>query len=346
MCDNYNIDDVMPGKQKGKRKDLLNQLKEIEDDSYVSDTGYSSYSFLPSSMLKPQDEIFNDKKKKKKNTDEYTDDDADKWFGDLLALSNVTVNKKGKIRNELFESAGITGKKKKKKKKDKENDLIDYKKELEPEMALYRNLLMEQNRFTDSLQKEYDSIKSVKASSRGVTKQMTDLIANITSARSLAMQLVEKNVSAKKLIAELTLKQRKEMGLNNGEGENMADFASNYLKQMLNDRQTIMNGTGELSVSEYTEDELFEELSNSVMNDSSFNRPEEVDRYLKYENRNITVYVVITDDDVENYEFLAKDEEGYVIDDYPMPNHTSISVNRSTNIATDTYGKKYSIIWR
>ena len=336
MCYEYNIDDVMPGKQKSKRGNLLNQLKEIEEDNYVSDTGYSSYSFLPSSMLKNQDEIGVDTKKKKKNKDEYTDEDADSWFDDLMVLSSAKVNKKSKVRNALFDSAGITGKKKKKKNKEKKDELVDYKKELEPEMALYRNLLMDQNRFTESLQREYDSIKSVKASSRGVTKQMTDLIANITSARSLAMQLVEKNVSAKKLIAELTLKQKKEMGLNNGEAENMADFASNYLKQMLNDRQTIMNGTGDLSVSEYTEDELFEELSNSVAGDSAFDRPEEVSRYLKYENRNITVYVVITDDDVENYEFLAKDEEGYIIEDYPMHNHTSISVNRSTNIATDT----------
>ena len=344
MCDNYDIDDVMPGKTKKNRNDLLNQLRSIEEDDYVSDSGYSSCSFLPSSMLKDQDEIIGSKKKKK-NKDEYTDEDADAWFNELLVFSDTKINSKGKIRESLFDSAGITGKKKKKKKKDKEKDLIDYKKELEPEMALYKNLLMEQNRFTESLQREYDSIKSVKASSRGVTKQMTDLISNITAARSLAMQLVEKNVSAKKLIAELNLKQRKEIGLSNNEGENMADFASNYLKQMLSERQTLMNGTSELSVSEYTEDELFEELSNSIMGDSSMNRPEEVDKYLKYENRNITVYVVITDNDVENYEFIAKDEDGMIIDDYPMPIHTSISVNRSTNIATDTYGKKYQIIW-
>jgi hypothetical protein len=60
----------------------------------------------------------------------------------------------------------------------------------------------------------------------------------------------------------------------------------------------------------------------------------------------VQVYVVITNNDVENYEFLAKDQDGIVIDDYPLPNHTNISVNRSTNIATDTFGKKYTIIWQ
>ena len=65
----------------------------------------------------------------------------------------------------------------------------------------------------------------------------------------------------------------------------------------------------------------------------------------KYENSNIKIYVVITDNDVENYEFIAKDENGEIISDYPLPVHTNISVNRSTNIATDIFGKKYSIIW-
>ena len=49
--------------------------------------------------------------------------------------------------------------------------------------------------------------------------------------------------------------------------------------------------------------------------------------------------------DIENYEFRVEDSEGNEIDDYPMPNHTKISVNRSTNVATDTFGIKYPIIW-
>jgi hypothetical protein len=84
------------------------------------------------------------------------------------------------------------------------------------------------------------------------------------------------------------------------------------------------------------------------MDDETMERPEEVDKYLEYENKNITVYVCIRNDETDinnNYEFIAKDEDGNIIDDYPLPNHTSISINRSTNIATDTYGKKYYIIW-
>ena len=342
--DEYNVDDLIPGKSKSKRKDLLNQLKDMEEESYTTPKGYNVSSFLPSSMLKESK-----KEKKEKKYSNNSDYDADNWFNEMMSFSSTKMDKSSRYKHDLFESAGIIGKKKRKKKNKEKDELIDYKKEFEPEMALYKNLLIEQNRFTETLQKEYDSIKSVKSSSRGVTKQMSDLIENITDARALAMQLVEKNVNAKKLIAELTIKQKKEMGVNNTNGENMADFASSYLKQMFNDRQVLFNnGSGDNTVSEYTEDELFEELSLSLQGDSSTDRPDEVERYLKYENRNITIYVEIAsgEQDIEsNYDFVAKDENGYIIDDYPLPNHTKISINRSTNIATDAYGKKYNILW-
>lgn len=329
------FDDLLPKniKKGGKHKDLLDQLKEIEDVSFET-TATETTSFLPSSMLKEP------KKKKKESTDDYNPDD---WFNEMLAGQSPKIKKGGKPK-DLFDSAGI-GKKKKKKKKGDKTEQTDFKKEFEPEMLLYKNLLVDQNRFTDTLQREYDLIKSTKSSSRGVTKQITDLIENITDARSLSMQLIEKNVNAKKLIAELTLKQKKELGLTDGDGENMADFASSYLKQMLNDRKSIV-GASSAEVSEYTEDELFNELSSSLYSEGEqYERPEEVDKYLKYENSGVEVYCVIHDNDASNFDFIAKDSNDNELDDYPLPMKTSISVNRSTGIATDSYGKKYTIIW-
>ena len=340
--DEYDLDDLLPTKGKSKHKDILDELRDMEDNDDISiqpTINTTSSSFLPSSLLKE------DKKKKKKK---YTEEDSDSWFNEMMSYRDTKVSKTAKYEKHLFETLDFGKKKKKKKDKKNKEDLVDYKKEFEPEMALYKNLLADQNKFTESLQREYDAIKSVKSSSRGVTKQMTDLIANITSARSLAMQLIEKNVNAKKLISELTLKQKKEL-IGDVGGENMADFASTYLKQMLSERQSLLSdSSGDNTVSEYTEDELFAELSSSLSEDESMERPEEVDKYLEYENRNITIYVCIRSDETdinENYEFIAKDEDGNIIDDYPMPNHTNISINRSTNIATDTYGKKYNIIW-
>ena len=330
--DMYDLD---ISKNKQKRKDLISNLKAMEDDNYVTNSGLDASSFLPSSLLKSNKDEEEDKINK----------EADDWFNELMGVGEAKVSKSGKRKNNDIFSYEYNSKKKKKKKKKDKQDLVDYKKEFEPEMALYKNLMVEQNKFTNSLQSEYDKITSVKGSSRGITKQLTDLMDNITKARALAVQLVEKNVNTKKLIADLTIKQKKELGDNNDDGTNITDFASTYLKKMLDERSSILsNSFSDPTVAEYEDTEsLFNDLSLSLGEDT---RDEEVSKYLEYENRNVTINVVIVDDDIENYEFIAKDEDGEIIDDYPLPYKTKISVNRSTNVATDAYGKKYFIEWK
>lgn len=329
MSDEYNeFTDLLP-EEDNKRKNIIDQLRIIEDENldYFDE---ENDVFLPSSLLKDKKK---DKKEKEDTTFDYSDDE---WMDTFMALDIKPRSKKNK---DIF---NINKKKKKKKKNKDKNEPIDYSKEFEPEIALYRNLLIDQNKFTDSLQREYDSLKSVKSTARGVNKNMTDLIQNITSARSLAMQLVEKNVNAKKLIADLTIKQQKENGLGE-DGAGLSDFAANYLKQMINERNALTGKVGVAEISEYdNDDDLFETLSENLGEDE---RSSDVEKYLKYENRNVTVYASVNINDAEDYYYIAKDEDGEIIEDYPLPLHTSLSVNRSTNIATDTYGKKYPIIW-
>lgn len=322
-----------------KRNKLLDDLKELENSDYEgSSKSISTSDFLPSYYLDRED-----KKEKKSKKIKEEDENADKWYEELMYSRYNMKASKRKISADLFSEDGILdGRKKKKKKKGKKGELTDFKREFEPEMALYKNLLQQQNKFTESLQREYDSIKSVKSSSRGVTKQMSDLIENITSARSLSMQLVDKHVNAKKLIAELSLKEKKELGQVGMDTENMADYASSYLKQMINERRSLLDGTSDAIVGDYSDDEMLDEIDMNFTEEDD--RPEEIDKYLKYENRDVQIYVVIYGSDVENYEFIAKDKDGIIIEDYPLPNHTSISVNWSTEIATDLYGKKYPVL--
>lgn len=270
-------------------------------------------------------------------------DESDQWMSSILNTVSFSKKRGKKKFMSIFDDRDEKKKKKKGKKVDSQGrEIIDYGKQMEPEINMYRNLLKDQNMFTETLQKEYDALRSSKSVSRGVNKTMSDLIANITSARSLSMQLVEKNINAKKIIAELNMKQSKDAaGL---DGENMSDFAASFLKQMINERGTVIGaGNGDNSVTSYDDESFSDMFDSAIENDSS--RPEEVDKYLKYENQNVDIYVKITGNDIEDYEFVAKSEAGEVLDDYPLPNKTSISVNRSTNIATDTYGKKYPIIW-
>ena len=334
------MDDLLPSnknKERARKMSLLSEIKNIEDVSPANGT------FLPSSLLVEN--------KHKKHNNEYGYDDApvdrgeeedpEGWFQAInLMCAKPSKKKLKKATDDIFESAGL--KKKKKKKKKGNGDLIDFKSEFETERALYKNLLMDQSKFVESLQREYDGIIGKKSSNRGLTKQMTDLIENINQARSLSMQLVEKNVNVKKLIAELNMKQKKEFG--SMDTDNMNDFASSYIKNMINNRAAALGAGYDGVVSDYNEDELLEAIDMAELDE----RPDEVNKYLEYENSKIKVYVAIDENDpdgIDNYRFVVKDGDGNEVYDYPTPLRTAISVNRSTNMASDKYGNKYSIIW-
>ena len=333
------IDNI--GKPKKSKADLLSQLEEVSSESYRPEGVTDTSIFLPSSLFEAEPE------EKKSDDDEMPD-----WFDDWKN-SRVEFNPKSRMRDSLFEYSGIVGdgkKKKKKKKKDKE-ELIDYKKEFEPEAALLHNLLLDQNNFVESLQREYDSIMSKKGTSRSVNKSITDLMLTINNARQLAMNIVDKQAALKKQVADLSLKQKKEAG-GIVDGENMADFASSYLQQILKNRGALMDTNGDISIGEYTEDELFDEIgvqSDMIEIDDG---EENALKYLQYENQNVSIYVVLDPKELSKggdeeiyYDFIAKDEEGNIIPDYPMPMKTKLSINRSTEVATDIYGQKYHIIW-
>lgn len=333
---------------KKKNSDILNDALDIIINGDFTDPTESS---KPSNRLKYSYESENDtgngfmrdEIKSYNFADNVPDDSGEEWS--LPLFNSVSFSKKRGKKNfaNIFSDSGDSKKKKKKKKVDSSGkEIIDYNKQMEPELNMYRNLLKDQNMFTESLQKEYDALKSSKSLSRGVNKSMSDLIANITSARSLSMQLVKENINAKKIIAELNMKQNKDAVF--GDDNNVSDYAAAMLRQMINERGSVLGaGVSDGTVTNY-DDESFSDMFDSTIQDDE-NRPEEVDKYLKYENRNVNIYVQIEGNDIDNYVFIAKDEDGEILDDYPLPNRTKLSVNRSTNIATDTYGKKYLIEW-
>ena len=70
----------------------------------------------------------------------------------------------------------------------------------------------------------------------------------------------------------------------------------------------------------------------------------EREAFLKYENKNVTISVVYDDDDGD-WEFVAQDENGNPLPDYPLPSKTNgMSFNKLSGVATDKYGQKYNLI--
>lgn len=312
-----------------RRKKIIQDLDDIEETSFV----------LPSAIKADEDKR---KEEKKKKETEVLEESTSDWLASISSFKTPKIKKHSKdLFGELYSPE--TGKKKKKKKK-KPGELTDYNKEFEPEMALLNNQLRDQKNFVDSLQARFDAMEGGKSSARGIGKYTVDLANAITSARNLSNQILRERVNLKKTISDLSFKEKKEFGVGNGEGANMDSYASNYLKQLMSARGTLTNGLNmDDFVGDGTEDDLFDSLSGSLGEDE---RDSDVEKYLKYENQDVSIYVLLNPNDFKDYDFVAETKDGQVLLDYPLPEKTSLNVNTSTMKATDAYGSKYTIIFK
>lgn len=335
--------DVDALREQDDRSDLLADLEAMSSDDYGAN------AFLT------DDSVVGKKKKKKKKSEEDSSNDGD-WFSSFmndLHEAEAGATRKPR-RGQDIEDIITGGKKKKKKKKKKAGEPTDFKKEFETENLLYTNLLRDQTKFTASLQSTYDALAGRKASGRGMTKNEQDLIANITSARSLCTQLVDKRANLKKLATELSMKERKELGIGASDGSSLGEFGSAYLKKLIDERHILEQGGSDViydmeddDVASALQDRLsapVDEEDKDLYTDTD--RSVESEAYLRYENSNIKTYVSINSEDEDDWYYVARDPEGNEVPDYPLPVSGKGSINRSTNIMTDEFGQKYPIEWR
>ena len=234
----------------------------------------------------------------------------------------------------------MNGKKKKKKKKEKEGPK-DYNVEFEPEMALIKNLLADQNRFVDSLQKRYDILESTKSSARGVGKFTTDLISAISQSRGISRQLVTDMVSLKKTIADLNMKEKKENAAALDGGDDLNNFSATFLKNLISKGKADAFIYGDDAPVEGTDSDIFSNISEEL---ADSDRSPDIDTYLKYESRDVKL-VAYVNKETDEWELKAVASDGEILDDYPIPYIDHMEINRSTELASDVFHTKYPIVW-
>lgn len=288
------------------------------------------------------------KEKKKKDIDdleEVTQESTDDWLRTVATFKREPIRtSKRSDGSGLFDFLdGKKNDKKKKKKKKKNADLTDYSKEFEPEINILRNTLDENLKFTSSLQRRYDSLEGNKSAARGIGKFTMDLAGQINQARVTSMQITDKIINAKKTIADLQMKERKEKG-SQLDTEDMGQYSSNLLKQIMSyDRRELGISNPDSTPEEGDENILFENLENNLA-ENDVERPDEINKYMQY-GTNVTIQAVV-DSKTHEYEFEAVDSStGTLIDDYPLPVVNRLEINSSTNTAVDDYYTKYPIRW-
>lgn len=315
---------------KNRKKSLLDEYEELEE-------------------MTPSIASYRPKKDKHDSRDVVPEDineNGDDWLNTISRLKNDKVTATGHRRGSGFldylNDDGTGGKKKKKKDKKKDGP-TDYSKEFEGEVQLVQNLLSDQSKFTDSLQKRYDILESSKGSARGIGKFTTDLIGQINQGRSLSAQLVKNLVDIKKTIADLNMKERKELAGNGVDSDNLNEYSASLLKQMLKESRNDLSIYDDGGPVEGGVDDIFANIENEL---SDSDRPDEVDRVIAYEKRGVEIVAIVNPDDVSDFrlEAIASDN-GEILEDYPVPKTKSLNVNRSTEQASDDWYNKYRIIW-
>ena len=320
---NDGVEEVIP---KRRSKQILSDLDALESEDVV----------LVSSYKKEEE--------KQPEVDEPINYGNDEWMATLTSLKKPKCRKNN--LSALFDGTGYDDTGKKKKKKKKKSELTDYNEMFDKEIRLIQNQLQDQSKFVQSLQRRYDAMDSQKSTARGVGKFTTDLIGVLNSARALNKDLIRELVSTKKTIVELSMKEKKELGLGAETQDDSGLFASSYLKQIMSMKKDSFEG-GDYGVDDIDNvDDLYDAINTTISNSGESTRDENANKFLKYESQQVEVYLVCDETSGDKY-FIAENKDGEIIDDYPLPNTAdSCTLNRSTGIAMDKFGKKYRIIWK
>lgn len=237
-----------------------------------------------------------------------------------------------------------------------------FKKDFAEELTILYNLLDESTKLSKDMEKDYNGLKGGKV--RGISKYINDLGALVLNSKQSRLAIVKEITNIKKTIADLDLKLNKIENNGKGkEGESSPElYSAAYLKNILNyGRQDFINKCkGDIqddsmdmvekirtyglppSDEEYDfyADEIEDRLSKSDY------RSEESNKYIEYENRNVTISIKKCVDTGE-WEFVALDKNNTQIYDYPLPSKRSAGRMKFSNdgrYATDSQGIMYNVI--
>lgn len=334
-------------KKKKKTDDLLFALTSVSEDALQP-----ASSVVDKIVAHKEEKVKKKKQKEEKALEKYRAEEDEgentEWLDTILSYGTQG----GKVKKRKYDSKdylavdfdedGNVKKKKKKGKKKKGKGLTDFNKEFETEANMLRTLYVEQSKFTDSLQKKYDAMNNSKSSARGIGKFTTDLINSITTARNTQLSIVAKNMDLKKTIADLTFKEKKEFGAPDASANDNTMYASSFMKELLSNGRGNIVGASDFSDNNSVDNEVYdsEELINELQESFGDSQSDERD-FIDFENMDVQVFVVV--DDRGSYKFEARDKEGNVVPEYPLPNKSKMSFNKSTMIATDNYGRKYPL---
>lgn len=174
-------------------------------------------------------------------------------------------------------------------------------------------------------------------------KAMSDLISAQSSLYSTKLSAIKEQNNIKKTIADLKLKIENK----NSSNEDVSMTASMAIQQLFGGSQNVTIDTEDMSTSTDTNtvNNKTAEIDDDAQIETLFHDEKETegDIYLKYEGQNVNIHCVVNKETGDKH-LIAKNAEGTVIPDYPLPGHLDeliFTINDDLGTATDNLGRSY-----
>ena len=214
-----------------------------------------------------------------------------------------------------------------------------------------KDLCDEIDRDKVNIQRDIDQLRSM---TRGRNyKALSDLNSAKTSYHSTQLQAIKEMNSIKKSIFEMRMKERAAKAAA-GDTEN-TDISTNTIRSLFSaGRNDIVNATGGYSKVSGAVNSISSNPSNMDMSDDEIedryfaDEPDEEtdgDKFLEYEGQGVEYYLLVDETDAP-VEVVAKDRDGNIVPDYPMPSNVEnlrFSINTTTQSAEDDLHRKYKL---
>ena len=213
------------------------------------------------------------------------------------------------------------------------------------------DLLTEISRDKLNIQKDIDQLRSM---TRGKNfKALSDLNSAKTSFHTTQLQAIKELNAIKKAEFDMRMKERAAKMASGGDAS--SDISTTTIRSLFGaGRNDIVNAAGGYSKVSCAIGNTIGEIYNTDMTDDEIEdkyfadeKEEETDgdKFLEYEGRGVE-YTLLVDDDNSPIEVVAKDRDGNVIPDYPMPSNVDqlqFNINMTTQSAEDELHRKYRV---
>lgn len=213
------------------------------------------------------------------------------------------------------------------------------------------DLLTEISRDKLNIQKDIDQLRSM---TRGKNfKALSDLNSAKTSFHTTQLQAIKELNAIKKAEFDMRMKERAAKMTSGGDAS--SDISTTTIRSLFGaGRNDIVNAAGGYSKVSGAIGNTIGEIYNTDMTDDEIEdkyfadeKEEETDgdKFLEYEGRGVE-YTLLVDDDNSPIEVVAKDRDGNVIPDYPMPSNVEqlqFNINMTTQSAEDELHRKYRV---